>query len=139
MNFRDWNLGDLMTLADIPPGMLVRICDIKKLPVEKRDHLLAFGLTPGRWVEIKQHRPAVVVQVDYTELALEPEVADAIMVESPVPLKRMRHLHRGAAAHGRRHAKRRLFFRRNRKGRRQGILSRMIRRQYQERKKSEER
>jgi Fe2+ transport system protein FeoA len=137
MNFRDWNLGDLMTLADIPPGMLVRICDIKKLPVEKRDHLLAFGLTPGRWVEIKQHRPAVVVQVDYTELALEPEVARAITVETPVPMKRMRHLHRGAAARGRRHARRRSFFRGHRKGRRQGILSRVIRRHFQERDESE--
>jgi Fe2+ transport system protein FeoA len=139
MSFRNWNPGDSMTLADIPRGMLVCISEIKKLPIEKRDHLLAFGLTPGRWVEIKQHRPAVVVQVDYTELALEPEVARAITVETPVPMKRMRHLHRGAAAQGRRHARRRLFFRRHRKGRRQGILSRMIRRHTQNRDESEKR
>jgi Fe2+ transport system protein FeoA len=125
MMFQDWFKDDPITLADVLPGMLVRITKMDKLSVEKRDHLFAFGLTPGRWVEIKQHRPAVVVQVDYTELALEPEVAYAIIVDTPIPLKRMRHLHRGAAVH-RRRRHRRLFFRRNRIRRRPRFFSRFI-------------
>jgi Fe2+ transport system protein FeoA len=133
MRFRDWLPSDPMTLADIPPGMLVRISKMDRLSVEKRDHLLAFGLTVGRWVEIKQHRPAVVVQVDYTELALEPEVASAITVETPVSLHRMRHLRRGAAARGRRHRQGRFLFGRKRKKRRPRFLSRLIRRSIRKR------
>ncbi|OGO19058.1 MAG: hypothetical protein A2Z14_16035 [Chloroflexi bacterium RBG_16_48_8] len=125
-----------MTLADIPPGMLVRILQMDKLPVEKRDHLLAFGLAPGRWVEIKQHRPAIVVQVDYTELALEPEVARNILVDTPVPLRRMRHLRRGAAAPGRRHG-RHAFFHRKRRGRRTRFLSRFMKGYDRKNKKDE--
>lgn len=138
MKFRDWKPGGSMTLADVPPGMLVQISKMDKLSVEKRDHLLAFGLTPGRWVEIKQHRPAVVLQVDYTELALEPEVACTILVENPVPLRRMRHLHRGAAARGRGHRRRRFFLRRNRRSRRYGFFSRFIRRRFQNRNEEDE-
>jgi Fe2+ transport system protein FeoA len=123
MRFRDWLPSDPMTLADIPPGMLVRISKMDKLSVEKRDHLLAFGLASGRWVEIKQHRPAVVVQVDYTELALEPEVARKIVVETPVPLRKMRHVRRGAAS-GKRHGRRRFFTR----GRRRSHRARFFRR-----------
>jgi Fe2+ transport system protein FeoA len=123
-----------MTLADIPPGMLVRILNMDKLPVKKRDHLLAFGLTPGRWVLIKQHRPAVVAQVDFTELALEPDVACDILVERPLPLKGIRHLRRGFAARGRRH-RQRPFFRRKRRKRRQRFFSWIMRKRDQKKKK----
>ena len=122
-----------MTLADIPPGMLVRILNMDKLPVKKRDHLLAFGLTPGRWVVIKQHRPAVVAQVDFTELALEPDVACDILVETPVPIGPLRHLRRGFAARGRRH-RQRPFFRRKRKRHRQRLFSWIMRRRDQKKK-----
>lgn len=123
-----------LTLADIPPGMLVRILNMDKLPVKKRDHLLAFGLTPGRWVVIKQHRPAVVAQVDFTELALEPDVACDILVETPVPLKRLRPLRRGIAAHGRRH-RQRPFFRRKKGRRRHRLFSWIMRKHDQSKKK----
>ena len=133
MRFRDWLPSEPMTLADVPPGMLVRISNMDALSVEKRDHLLAFGLTAGRWVEIKQHRPAVVVQVDYTELALEPDVAGAITVETPLSLHQMRHFRRGAAARGRRHRRGRFFFDRKRRKRRSRFLSRWIRRHMRKR------
>jgi Fe2+ transport system protein FeoA len=107
--------------------MLVRISKMDELSVEKRDHLLAFGLTPGRWVEIKQHRPAVVVQVDYTELALEPEVARKILVETPVPLKRVRGLHHGVATRRRRHRRRPFFRRKKRRRSRFWFISRLMR------------
>lgn len=121
-------MSDPLTLDAIPTGMLVRILKIDKLPVERRDHLLAFGLTPGRWVEIKQHRPAVVVQVDYTELALETDVASKILVETPIPLRRVRRFHRGEAFKRRRH-RRRPFSKRKKRGRRRNwFLSRLMRR-----------
>jgi Fe2+ transport system protein FeoA len=133
MRFLDWLPSDPMTLADIAPGTLVRISNMDALSVEKRDQMLAFGLTAGRWVEIKQHRPAVVIQVDYTELAIEPEVALAITVETPISVHRMRHFRRGATARGRRHGRGRFSFGRKRRKRRARFLSRWIRRRMQKR------
>jgi len=136
MKIHDRFQGNPLTMADIPPGMIVRITQMDKLPVEKRDHLLTFGLTPGRWVEIKQHRPAIVVQVDYTELALESEVARNILVDTPVPLRRMRHLHRGATAPGGRHG-RHGFFGRKGRGRRLRFFRRFMQGTNQKNEKDE--
>ena len=43
--------------------------------------LTAFGLVPGAEVEIVQQRPACVIRVDQTELALDREIANEILVE----------------------------------------------------------
>jgi Fe2+ transport system protein FeoA len=104
--------------------MRVRILNMDDLPVERRDHLLAFGLTPGEWVEIKQHRPAIVAQVDYTELALEPEDAERILVEMPTPVRGFRHFKRHSARRGRR--ARRGFIRHGRRKWRRRFLSRLF-------------
>jgi Fe2+ transport system protein FeoA len=113
-------LHSQLTLADIPPGMRVRILSMDSLSVERRDHLLAFGMAPGQWVEIKQHHPAVVAQVDYTELALEPEVASHILVTGPFPIRRLRHHRHGGFGRRRRYLRR--FFRHQ--GRRRSFRSR---------------
>ena len=126
MKFRDRLLSGQITLADIPSGMRVRILNMDQLPVEKRDHLMAFGLAPGQWVEIKQHRPAIVAQVDYTELALEPDIAIRILVEKPMPTRGFRHFKR-RAARGRRHLRR--GFRRGGRRHRLRFLSKFLRRE----------
>jgi len=124
MNFWERLYSGQITLADIPRGMRVRILSMDNLPVERRDHLLTFGLTPGQWVEIKQHRPAIIAQIDFTELALEPDVARKILVENPVPVRRSRHFKRRAARR-RRHFRQNFFRRRRKKGRRR-FLSRFF-------------
>ena len=43
---------------------------------------MAYGLIPGNWVEVVQHSPVTVVQVENTELALEDELASQIEVSS---------------------------------------------------------
>ena len=122
--FLDHSHNGPLTLADIPPRMRVRILNMDNLPVERRDYLLAFGFTPGQWVEIKQHRPAIVVQVDYTELALEPEDAIRILVEMPTPVRGSPHFKRHASRRGR-HA-RRGFGRRGRRKWRRRFLSKLL-------------
>ena len=117
MIIRDRLHTEPLTLADIPPGMRVRILNMDDLPDKRRDHLFAFGLTPGQWVEIKQHRPAIVAQVDYTELALEAEDAAKIFVETPTAVRGHRHSKRHAARR-RRHHRRRFFHHGRKKGRR---------------------
>jgi len=121
---KDFNDSPL-TLADVPVGMRVRIEGFANLPLVKQDHLLAYGLAPGQWVEIKQHYPAVVAQVGYTELALEPEVALQILVGRPMPVRGRRHSHRHGTAKGRGH-RRRGFFRRGGRRHRPGFLSKFL-------------
>ena len=43
--------------------------------------LTAYGLVPGAEVEIVQQRPACVIRIDQTELALDREIADEILVQ----------------------------------------------------------
>ncbi len=43
--------------------------------------LTVFGLAPGAEIEVLQQRPACVVRVGETELALDPEIARQILVE----------------------------------------------------------
>ena len=48
-----------------------------------RNRLAVFGLVPGTEVTLLQRRPACVVQVGETELALDPEIARRILVRDP--------------------------------------------------------
>jgi Fe2+ transport system protein FeoA len=48
---------------------------------DHRAHLIAYGLQPGREVRVLQHSPVTVVQIEFTELALETALAKAIQVE----------------------------------------------------------
>ena len=43
-------------------------------------HLQAYGLVPGYWVRVIQQSPVLVIQIDYTELALEMELAGNVYV-----------------------------------------------------------
>ena len=48
----------------------------------RADRLAALGVTPGAPVEVLQTFPGFVFRCDETELAVEPAVAHAILVES---------------------------------------------------------
>jgi Fe2+ transport system protein FeoA len=100
------------TLANVPAGTRARILQFgHDIPLERLEHLLVFGISPGRWVEIKQQQPITVVQVDYTELALENEVAEQIAVTDLTPIHISPHHPRRGFA-GRRHPRRDFFQRR---------------------------
>jgi len=70
-----------LTLADIRPGCRARVAGFcRELPADRLAHLQAYGLAPGYWVRVLQHRPVTVVQVEHTELALETELACEVLV-----------------------------------------------------------
>jgi len=47
-----------------------------------RDNSLAvFGLAPGAEIMLLQQQPACVVQIGETQLALDPEIAESILVD----------------------------------------------------------
>lgn len=78
------DLEEENTLANIRPGeraMVVGFCE--RMNPERRAHLQAYGLVPGRAVQVVQQSPVTVVQVDHTELALEVELACGVYVTDP--------------------------------------------------------
>ena len=71
------------TLADIKPGERAQVISFEtQLPSSRRAHLIAYGLSPGYWVEVIQQSPVTIVQIDHTELALEKELAKDIIVSN---------------------------------------------------------
>jgi ferrous iron transport protein A len=49
----------------------------------RAERLMALGVTPGARVRLLQRFPGFVFQCDQTELAIEPSVARAIVLEEP--------------------------------------------------------
>jgi Fe2+ transport system protein FeoA len=66
------------TLAQLAPGGTALISDLDGLDVSWREHLQAYGLVPGRNVDVVQQAPVTVVQVDHTNVALERRLARGI-------------------------------------------------------------
>ena len=48
---------------------------------DRADRLIALGVTPGATVTVLQRFPGVVFLCDHTELAVEPAVARAIVID----------------------------------------------------------
>lgn len=71
------------TLADILPGSLVKILAFdESLPPKRRVQLIAYGLSPGLWVEVLQQSPVTIIRIDNTELALEKSLAEKIISQA---------------------------------------------------------
>jgi len=69
------------TLAEAQPGRCLRVMGfLPGLSAERRTHLQAYGVIPGHCVRVLQQSPVTVVQIEYTELALENDMARLIQV-----------------------------------------------------------
>lgn len=71
-----------LTLADAEVGDTVEIVTLIGLPLGKRQHLQAYGVSPGTQVEILQQSPLTILRSENTELALERWLARGILVRS---------------------------------------------------------
>jgi Fe2+ transport system protein FeoA len=69
------------TLAQARAGKLVTITGFGKLTSAQKQHLQAFGLLPGRTIQVLAQHPVTIVLVEQTELAFEWEIARQVMVE----------------------------------------------------------
>lgn len=70
-----------MTLADLAPGQCARVVGFSPaIPTSQQAHLQAYGITPGRLVQVVQREPVTVVQVEHLELALEADLARDVYV-----------------------------------------------------------
>jgi Fe2+ transport system protein FeoA len=69
-------------LAEIEPGQKGRVIGFSaRLDRDRKTHLQAYGVVPGRIIKVVQHSPVTVIQVEHTELALERELAREIEIE----------------------------------------------------------
>ena len=76
-------LAAIQTMINIKPGGRAKVLNFSPaISPDRRAHLQAYGVVPGRCVKIIQHFPVTVIQVEQTELALETELAGKIEVET---------------------------------------------------------
>jgi ferrous iron transport protein A len=69
------------TLADLTPGKSAKVVGFSpSIPKGQQAHLQAYGIVPGRLVQVVQHEPVTVVQVEHLELALEADLARDVYV-----------------------------------------------------------
>ena len=68
-------------LSNMDAGASGRVLRVTRDNPERADRLMALGVTPGAAITVLQRFPGVVFLCDHTELAVEPAVARAIVVE----------------------------------------------------------
>ena len=69
----------LRTVSELTPGETSEVVSLGT-HAARRGTLSAFGLVPGSEVTVVQQRPACVVKIGETELALDREIAQEILV-----------------------------------------------------------
>ena len=68
-------------LSDVQPGRGARVKGFAPgLSIERWARLQAYGLTPGSMVQVVQHYPVTIVRVDFTEVAMESDLARLIEI-----------------------------------------------------------
>jgi len=85
----------VVPMTGIEPGRAARV-KVMSHHKTRRNSLAAFGLVPGSEVTVIQHRPACVIRIGETELALETSIASDIFVE-PVDAHKASHPEPSAA------------------------------------------
>jgi Fe2+ transport system protein FeoA len=73
----------MRVLAEAPPGCQVTIETLEHLPARQREQLLAYGVAPGRVVDVLQTRPVTIIRVEHAELAFENALSRLIGVAAP--------------------------------------------------------
>ena len=74
----DPSVGDL---SKVQAGKQVKVKGFGKLESSQRQHLQAYGLLPGRIVQVLAQRPVTVILIEQTELAFETEIARQVFIE----------------------------------------------------------
>ncbi|MFC1543536.1 metal-dependent transcriptional regulator [Candidatus Neomarinimicrobiota bacterium] len=69
-------------LSRLGVGKSARVAFLTPSFHKRFDRLAAFGINPGAVLSLHQRKPAFVVRLGETELALDPEIADEIFVRS---------------------------------------------------------
>ncbi|HXF69079.1 MAG TPA: FeoA family protein [Thermoflexus sp.] len=68
------------TLAEVPPGQSVVVLEIEETRGDQLARLAHLGVLPGVAIRVLRRRPVLIVEVEGTTLALDPDVAAHIRV-----------------------------------------------------------
>lgn len=68
-------------LSDFEVGKKGKILFIKPSEAARISRLSAIGIVPGTVIKLIQKKPSIVIQVDETTIAIDPELAKEIMVK----------------------------------------------------------
>jgi len=71
------------TLAQAAAGSQATIETLERVPARQREQLLAYGIAPGRVVDVLQTRPVTIVRIEHAELAFETAVSRGIGIAEP--------------------------------------------------------
>jgi Fe2+ transport system protein FeoA len=74
---------ETIPLSHVLPGRKVEIVALREMAGPRASRLAAFGLVPGSRVEVVQRRPAPVLRVGETEIALSLDILEHIEVAPP--------------------------------------------------------
>ncbi|MGI6092577.1 MAG: ferrous iron transport protein A [Veillonellaceae bacterium] len=67
-----------LTIQELKPGDRVKVFTINSANKNHLRKLAVFGIIPGMEVELLQVKPAYVLRIGYTELALDSEIAKSM-------------------------------------------------------------
>ena len=70
-----------VSLAKLNPGTRGRIAHVARDLTGRAERLGVLGVTPGAAIRVLQTFPGIVFECDQTEMAVEREVARAILVD----------------------------------------------------------
>lgn len=70
-----------VTLDALPKGVNARVVDIRTRSAHERSKLMALGLTPHTDIKVNQRFPSIVVEIGFTQIALDMASASAVLVQ----------------------------------------------------------
>jgi Fe2+ transport system protein FeoA len=73
---------DVRALSRLSVGTWGRVVGIRTADPERLAKLSVLGVMPGAWIRLLQKRPAAVIQVSETRIALDLDVASEILVRA---------------------------------------------------------
>lgn len=71
-------MNEIISLVTCRPGEKMRIAELKTTDDKILQKLAVFGILPGGEITVLQSRPAYVLQVEYTQLAIDHLLASTI-------------------------------------------------------------
>jgi Fe2+ transport system protein FeoA len=76
---------ETIPLSHVLPGREVEVIALREMSASRAARLSSFGVVPGSLVRVVQRRPAPVVRIGETEIALSLEILERIDVAPPEP------------------------------------------------------
>jgi Fe2+ transport system protein FeoA len=75
----------LSSVSALQPGQSATVVTVAGGDSNRQERLSMYGIMPGALITLRQRQPAFVLHIGFTELSLDRDVADSILVEPLAP------------------------------------------------------